>query len=79
MSSINTNLVSMTAQRLLKVSSGDMATSIARLASGLRINTSRDDAAGLAIAERMNTQVRGMNVALRNSNDAISLSQVAEG
>ena len=78
MSSINTNLISMTAQRNLKASQGDLATSISRLSSGLRINTARDDAAGLAIAERMNTQVRGMNVALRNANDAISLSQVAE-
>jgi flagellin len=79
MSSINTNLISMTAQRNLKASQGDLATSISRLSSGLRINTARDDAAGMAIAERMNTQVRGMNVALRNANDAISLSQVAEG
>jgi flagellin len=79
MSSINTNLISLNAQRNLKASQGDLATSIARLSSGLRVNTARDDAAGLAIAERMNTQVRGMNVALRNANDAISLSQVAEG
>jgi flagellin len=78
-SNINTNIISMTAQRNLKASQGDLATSIARLSSGLRVNTARDDAAGLAIAERMNTQVRGMNVALRNANDAISLSQVAEG
>jgi flagellin len=79
MSTINTNLISMNAQRNLRSSQGDLATSIQRLSSGLRINTARDDAAGLAIAERMNTQVRGMNVALRNSNDAISLAQVAEG
>ena len=79
MSSINTNLISLNAQRNLKTSQGDLATSIKRLSSGLRVNTARDDAAGLAIAERMNTQVRGMNVALRNSNDAISLAQVAEG
>jgi flagellin len=79
MSSINTNLISMNAQRNLRASQGDLATSIARLSSGLRVNTARDDAAGLAIAERMNTQVRGMNVAMRNANDAISLSQVAEG
>jgi flagellin len=79
MSTINTNIISMTAQRSLRASQGDLATSIARLSSGLRVNTARDDAAGLAIAERMNTQVRGMNVALRNSNDAISLAQVAEG
>jgi flagellin len=79
MSTINTNLISLNAQRNLKESQGDLATSIQRLSSGLRVNTARDDAAGLAIAERMNTQVRGMNVALRNSNDAISLAQVAEG
>jgi flagellin len=79
MSTINTNLISMNAQRNLRSSEGNLATSIQRLSSGLRINTARDDAAGLAIAERMNTQVRGMNVALRNSNDAISLAQVAEG
>jgi flagellin len=79
MSTINTNIISMTAQRSLRASQGDLATSIARLSSGLRVNTARDDAAGLAIAERMNTQVRGMNVAMRNANDAISLAQVAEG
>jgi flagellin len=79
MSSINTNLISLNAQRNLKASQGELATSIQRLSSGLRVNTARDDAAGLAIAERMNTQVRGMNVAMRNTNDAISLSQVAEG
>jgi flagellin len=79
MSTINTNLISLNAQRNLRASQGDLATSIQRLSSGLRVNTARDDAAGLAIAERMNTQVRGMNVALRNANDAISLSQVAEG
>ncbi len=79
MSTINTNVISMNAQRALRSSQGDLATSIARLSSGLRVNTARDDAAGLAIAERMNTQVRGMNVAMRNANDAISLAQVAEG
>jgi flagellin len=79
MSNINTNLISLNAQRNLKTSQDDLATSIQRLSSGLRVNTARDDAAGLAIAERMNTQVRGMNVAMRNSNDAISLAQVAEG
>jgi flagellin len=79
MSNINTNLISLNAQRNLKASQGELATSIQRLSSGLRVNTARDDAAGLAIAERMNTQVRGMNVAMRNTNDAISLAQVAEG
>ena len=79
MSSINTNLISLNAQRNLKTSQGDLATSIQRLSSGLRVNTARDDAAGLAISERMNTPVRGMNVAMRNTSDAISLAQVAEG
>jgi flagellin len=79
MSTINTNLISLNAQRNLKTSQGDLATSIQRLSSGLRVNTARDDAAGLAISERMNTQVRGMNVAMRNTSDAISLAQVAEG
>jgi flagellin len=79
MSNVNTNLIALNAQRNLKASQDDLATSIQRLSSGLRVNTARDDAAGLAIAERMNTQVRGMNVAMRNANDAISLAQVAEG
>jgi flagellin len=77
--SINTNLVSLNAQRNLSMSQSSLATSMQRLSSGLRVNTAKDDAAGLAIAERMNTQVRGMNVALRNANDAISLAQTAEG
>ena len=76
---INTNLVSLNAQRNLSTSQGALATSMQRLSSGLRVNSAKDDAAGLAIAERMNTQVRGMNVAMRNANDAISLSQTAEG
>ena len=76
---INTNLVSMNAQRNLSMSQSSLATSMQRLSSGLRVNSAKDDAAGLAIAERMNTQVRGMNVAARNANDAISLSQTAEG
>jgi flagellin len=79
MSTINTNLISLNAQRNLKTSQGDLATSIQRLSSGLRVNSAKDDAAGLAISERMNTQVRGMNVAMRNTNDAISMAQVAEG
>jgi flagellin len=61
------------------MSQSSLSTSMQRLSSGLRVNSAKDDAAGLAIAERMNTQVRGMNVAIRNANDAISLSQVAEG
>ena len=76
---INTNLVSLNAQRNLAASQSSLATSMQRLSSGLRVNSAKDDAAGLAIAERMNTQVRGMNVAMRNANDAISLSQTAEG
>ena len=77
--SVNTNIMSIGAQRHLSQTQSHMETAIQRLSSGLRVNSAKDDAAGLAIAERMNAQVRGMNVAIRNSNDAISLSQVAEG
>ena len=76
---INTNIASLNAQRNLNSSQSALATSMQRLSSGLRVNSAKDDAAGLAIAERMNTQVRGMTVAIRNANDAISLAQVAEG
>lgn len=76
---INTNVVSMNAQRNLSSTQGSLATSMQRLSSGLRINSAKDDAAGIAIAERMNSQVRGMNVGIRNANDAISLAQTAEG
>lgn len=76
---INTNIVSLNAQRNLSVSQSSLATSLQRLSSGLRVNSAKDDAAGLAIAERMNAQVKGMNVAMRNANDAISLAQTAEG
>ena len=79
MTTINTNVQSLNAQRNLATSAGSLATSMQRLSSGLRVNSAKDDAAGLAIAERMNTQVRGMNVAIRNSNDGISLAQTAEG
>lgn len=79
MAVINTNLMSLNAQRNLSVTQSALATSVQRLSTGLRVNSAKDDAAGLAIAERMNTQVRGMNVAIRNANDAISLSQTAEG
>ncbi len=79
MSSINTNLMSLNAARNLNSSQGAMALAVQRLSSGLRVNSAKDDAAGLAIAERMNAQIRGMNVAIRNANDAISLSQTAEG
>ena len=76
---INTNLVSLNAQRNLSTSQSSLATSMQRLSSGLRVNSAKDDAAGLAIAERMHAQVRGMNVAMRNANDGISLAQVGEG
>ena len=76
---INTNVMSLNAQRNLNSSQGAMGQAVQRLSSGLRVNSSKDDAAGLAIAERMNAQVRGMNVAIRNANDAISLSQTADG
>ncbi|MBL8307360.1 MAG: flagellin FliC [Rubrivivax sp.] len=76
---INTNLVSLNAQRNLSTSQSSLATSMQRLSSGLRVNSAKDDAAGLAIAERMSAQARGMNVAIRNANDAISLAQTGEG
>ena len=76
---INTNVMALTAQRNLNSTQSTMQTAMQRLSSGLRVNSAKDDAAGLAIAERMNTQVRGMNVAIRNANDGISLSQTAEG
>ena len=76
---INTNIASLNAQRNLSMSQSSLATSMQRLSSGLRLNSAKDDAAGLAISERMNTQVRGLNVAARNANDGISLSQTAEG
>ncbi len=76
---INTNIQSLNAQRNMSNSQSSLSTSMQRLSSGLRVNSAKDDAAGLAIAERMNAQVRGMNVAVRNANDAISLSQTAEG
>src|SRR5690606_38722660 len=76
---INTNVMSLNAQRNLSRSSGALAQSLARLSSGLRINSAKDDAAGLAISERFTTQIRGMNQAIRNANDGISLAQVAEG
>jgi|JI10StandDraft_1071094.scaffolds.fasta_scaffold65999_1 flagellin len=75
---INTNLSSLNAQRNLNTSQSSLAMSMQRLSSGLRVNSAKDDAAGLAIAERMNTQVRGMNVAIRNANDGISMAQTAE-
>jgi flagellin len=76
---INTNVVSLNAQRNLTMSQASLATSMERLSSGLRVNSARDDAAGLAIATRQNAQIRGINVAIRNANDGVSLAQTAEG
>ncbi|MBZ0145233.1 MAG: flagellin [Rhodocyclaceae bacterium] len=76
---INTNIASLNSQRNLNTSQTQLATSLQRLSSGLRINSAKDDAAGLAIAERFTTQIRGLNQAARNANDGISLSQTAEG
>ena len=76
---INTNLASLNTQRNLSNNSSAVTQAVQRLSSGLRVNSAKDDSAGLAIAERMNSQVKGMNVAIRNANDAISLSQTAEG
>jgi len=76
---INTNTASLNAQRNLNASQSSLNTSLQRLSSGLRINSAKDDAAGLAISERMNSQIKGMSVATQNANDGISLSQTAEG
>lgn len=76
---INTNVMSLNAQRNLTTSGSQLATALQRLSSGLRINSAKDDAAGLAISERFTTQIRGLNQAVRNANDGISLSQTAEG
>ncbi|MBX2883452.1 MAG: flagellin FliC [Granulosicoccus sp.] len=76
---INTNIMSVNAQRHLTRSQSSLATSVERLSSGLRVNSARDDAAGLAIARRMEAQVRGSSQAIRNANDGISLAQAAEG
>jgi len=78
-STINTNINSLTAQRNLGTSATALSTSIQRLSSGLRINSAKDDAAGLAISERFTSQIRGLNQAVRNANDGISLAQTAEG
>jgi flagellin len=77
--SVNTNVMSLSAQRNLSRTQTGLATSIERLSSGLRVNSAKDDAAGLAIAARIDAQVRGLNVAVRNAGDAISLAQTAEG
>ena len=78
-SSINSNINSLTAQRNLNSSQASLSTSMQRLSSGLRINSARDDAAGLNISERMTSQIRGLSQAARNANDGISLAQTAEG
>jgi flagellin len=76
---INTNLASLNAQRNLSTSQSALSTSLQRLSSGLRINSAKDDAAGLAISQQMTTQINGLNQAARNANDGISLAQTAEG
>ncbi len=76
---INTNVMSLNAQRNLSTSGSQLATSLQRLSSGLRINSAKDDAAGLAISDRMTTQISGLNQAARNANDGISLAQTTEG
>ncbi|MEX5746727.1 flagellin [Massilia sp. X63] len=76
---INTNVASLNSQRNLSTSQASLNTSIQRLSSGLRINSAKDDAAGLAISDRMNSQIRGMNQATRNANDGVSMAQTAEG
>jgi flagellin len=76
---INSNIASLNSQRALNSSQSDLSTSLERLSSGLRINSAKDDAAGLAISDRMTSQIRGMNQAVRNANDGISLAQTAEG
>jgi len=79
MTAINTNINSINAQRNLSATGNQLTQAMQRLSSGMRVNSAKDDAAGLAIAERMDAQTRGMNVAIRNSNDAISLAATAEG
>lgn len=76
---INTNVMSLNAQRRLGGAQSDMGTTVRRLSSGLRINSAKDDAAGLAISERFTSQIRGLNQAVRNANDGVSLMQTAEG
>ncbi|MCC6716097.1 MAG: flagellin FliC [Gammaproteobacteria bacterium] len=76
---INTNMMSLNSQRALGTSQTSLATSMARLSSGLRVNSSKDDAAGLAVAQQMNAKARSSQVAIRNANDGISMAQTAEG
>ena len=79
MSVINTNISSMQAQTAVRTSGLNLSTAMERLSSGVRINSAKDDAAGLAISTRMDTQIRGLSVAIRNANDGISLAQTSEG
>ena len=76
---INSNISSLTSQRMLDRSQSSLSTSLQRLSSGLRINSAKDDAAGMAISSRMSAQISGLNQARRNANDGVSLSQTAEG
>jgi flagellin len=76
---INTNMASIKTERALAMNRGDMETTMQRLASGKRINSSLDDASGLAVANRMRNQIEGLNMAIRNANDGISMAQTAEG
>lgn len=78
-SAINTNLASLNTQRNLSASQSSLNTSIQRLSSGLRVNSAKDDASGLSVATKMDSQIRGMNVAIRNANDAVSFAQTADG
>ena len=76
---VNTNIASLNTQRNLNASSNDLNTSLQRLTTGYRINSAKDDAAGLQISNRLSSQISGLNVATRNANDGISLAQTAEG
>lgn len=76
---VNTNVTSLKAQKNLTLSNSHLATSMERLSSGLRINSAKDDAAGLGISNRLNSQIRGLEVGMRNANDAISIAQISEG
>ena len=79
MSVINTNVKSLISQNALTINNRNLSTSMQRLSTGTRINSASDDAAGLAISTRMDSQVRGLNMAVKNANDAISVTQTAEG
>lgn len=76
---INTNVSSLQAQNSLRLNENKLSSSMARLSSGIRINSARDDSAGLAISTRMTSEIRGLNQAVRNANDGISVAQIAEG